>query len=142
MEGSLDVLEEIVAGWEKQELEERTKEVDKRRLRLGGGRAKTRSQIEREVFAEFSRSSRLPALYVQLLNHPALPVERLRAVEHALLIHHRTLLFAIPSKEQDAKRVEREKVQELSRGVVLIRGADRDAWDSELEWADRDTIGT
>jgi superkiller protein 3 len=140
-EGSLDVLEEIVAGWEKQELDERTKEIDKRRLRLGGGRAKTRAQIEREVFAELGRSSRLPALYAQLLYHPALSVDRLRAVEHALLVHHRTLLFAIPSKEKDAKRAERETVQELSRGVVLIRGADRDAWDAQLEWADWVTIG-
>lgn len=140
-EGTLDLLEEIVRGWETQEAEQRAAEIDKRRQRLGGGRAKTRAQIEREVFAELARDSKLPGLYADLLNHPALPVDRLREVEHALLLHHRTLLFAIPSKEKEAKRGEREKVLELSRGVVLIRGADRDAWEAQLEWADRTTIG-
>lgn len=141
LEGGLDLLEEIVKGWEKEELEVRSKEIEKRRTRITGARAKTRSQIEREVFAEFAEDSHLPDLYSQLLNHPSLSVERLREVEHALLLHHRTLLFSISSKDKEAKRVERKKVQELSQGVVLIRGADRDAWEAQLEWADWTSIG-
>lgn len=141
LEGGLDLLEEIVKGWEKEELEVRSKEIDKRRTRITGGRSKTRSQIEREVFAEFAKDSHLPGLYSQLLNHPSLSVERLREVEHALLLHRRTLLFSISSKDKETKRVERKKVQELSQGVVLIRGADRDAWEAQLEWSDWTSIG-
>lgn len=61
MVDDLPILEEIVTLTEKEERIARDKEVEKRRMRLGGpaGKPMTKEQVEEKVFAEFAVDSKV-----------------------------------------------------------------------------------
>lgn len=132
-------------------------EVKKRRQRLGG---QTMSALEtrRAVEGELLPTSRAVALYEAILADPdaAENVELRREMEHRLLVHLRTHLAALPSSmdppslnlnavpksaerreaEEREKARLRSQVEQLSRGLVIIRAEEEGAWNVVLDWSD------
>ncbi|CED83821.1 TPR repeat-containing protein [Phaffia rhodozyma] len=139
LQDELCVLKEIVELTEKEDLQIRAKEVEKRRMRLGGGKPQTKSQVEEAVFAENAVESTLPELYQSMLNHPSLALEEYREIEQKLFSFHLALLYALPITSP-YKAKERKEVKDLAKGAVLIESNDRDAWKVDLEWGDWETI--
>lgn len=117
------------------------------------------SETRKAVESEKMKQSRLVQLYQSILNDPdASGQEELRRdIENRLLVHLRTLLAALPSSfdptdlnlaavpkpkdvlavEEEEKRRARDEVEELARGMVLIRVQQESAWDVVIEWGDR-----
>lgn len=139
LQDELPVLEEIVELIEKEDEAARSKEVEKRRTRLGG-KPQTKAQLEESIFAETAVDSLLPGLYQRMLNHPSLGAELYRKVENKLFSFHLALLQALPVTD-DLKAKERKEVRELAKGAVLVGSEDREAWEVDLEWADWEKIG-
>ena len=158
LQSRLPILLEIVALVEAEESTLIETEIKKRRQRLGGqtlSAVETRKLIEGEYLAR----SQLVALYQAVMDDPdASEQEELRrAVEHKLLVHLRTLLAALPSsfdpptlnlaavfkrkevlqaEELEKNRV-RAEVENLAKGLVVIRSPEEGAWHVIIEWTDR-----
>lgn len=113
------------------------KEISKRRTRLGGpalGAEETRRLVERD----FMRSSQLPNLYEDVLaDADAGSREDLRReTEHKLLRYLVRLTEILNPDETDYKNGVRARVEDLARGMRIVKVADQLAWDITLEWRD------
>lgn len=132
---SLPVLEEMVALLEKDEAEYLTREIDKRRTRLGAaGPEQLRKEVGREVWG----SSKLPDLYNEIVNHPKTSDELRRETESQVLQYRRQYLFALPAGKD--KNEVLGQVEELVKGAVVLQIADELAWNTYLELKDCSTV--
>lgn len=127
---NMSVLSELVAINEQEEASAIARETDKRRLRLGTGL--TAEQTHKAVQSEVMATSPLPDLYQSILDHPQASDEARRLAESKLLWHHATVLSATSKKSPEL----REKVIELSKGMVLLKIPEPKAWQVVLDWAD------
>ncbi|KAF5351978.1 hypothetical protein D9756_007386 [Leucocoprinus leucothites] len=136
----LPVLEEIVDLTEKQEKAHMDKEVERRRTRLGSG---SPEQVRREVGREIWAASRLPGLYTQIMNHPNCSDNLLRTTESKLLRYKANYLHALPATEEFAalKADLRAAVNELVRGIVLLKLPNEFAWTLYIEEQDCENMG-
>ncbi|KAF8170200.1 superkiller protein 3 SKI3 [Mycena galopus ATCC 62051] len=121
---TLPVLEEIVRIVEKDEDDAYTKEVAKRRTRLG---AASPEQLRKEVGVEIWGPSQLPKLYDDILNHPHTPDDLRRATDAKLLRYRHRYLCALPSKGDQKAAVARE-VDNLVSGTITLGIPDELAW--------------
>ena len=158
LQSNLPTLLEVVSLVEAEESNLIETEIKKRRQRLGGqtlSAVETRKLVEGEYLAR----SQLVGLYQAVLDDPdASEKEELRReVEHKLLVHLRTLLAALPSSldpptlnlaavskrkevlqsEESEKARVRTEVENLAKGLVVIRSREEGAWHVVLEWTDR-----
>ncbi|KAJ7782973.1 TPR-like protein [Mycena metata] len=126
---NLPVLEEIVGIVEKDEEDAYTKEVAKRRTRLG---AASPEQLRKEVGIEVWGPSQLPKLYDDILNHPNTPDDLRRATDAKLLRYKHRYLCALPSTG-DRKAVASREVDTLVAGTITLGIPDELAW---MLWLD------
>ena len=155
---SFDVLEEMIALIEGDEQRRIEAEVKRRRTRLTGtpmSAEETTKAVSREVMA----TSRLPALYEAALEHPQASDSARRGAEAKLLDHLVSLLTSIPSpfapvlesarsevqieehrRALDEAKAEkarlRERIDELVRGMIILRIPNELAWRIALDWHD------
>ncbi|KXN90207.1 Superkiller protein 3 [Leucoagaricus sp. SymC.cos] len=131
----LPILEEIVDLIEKQEKTFMEREIGRRRTRLGAGGP---DQIRKEVGREIWGTSRLPQLYTQITNHPNSSDDLLRSTETKLLQYKANYLHALPVTEEfkALKDQLRTEVNELVRGVILLKVPDELAWTLYIEEQD------
>ncbi|KAF8322289.1 hypothetical protein DL93DRAFT_2205831 [Clavulina sp. PMI_390] len=124
---SLPLIEEIVELIEKEEESEISKEVDRRRMRLGAGRPE---DIKNEVGCSIWGASKLPSMYDEIIGHPSTSDEMRRATESKLFRYRLRYQKALPPN--DAKKgAVRAQVEEMMRGMVLLKIADDLVW---VEW--------
>ncbi|VDB87360.1 unnamed protein product [Peniophora sp. CBMAI 1063] len=133
---TLPVLEEITSIYEREEETLVKREIESRRKRLG---AKGPEEIKREVGREVYGTSKLPGLYDELLNHPALPDDTRRLIEGKLLRHKRAHLQALGTSDP-LKATLAKDVQALVDGAVLLGIEDEVAWEIWIEGRDAATI--
>ncbi|KZV61771.1 TPR-like protein [Peniophora sp. CONT] len=133
---TLPILEEITDIYEREEDNLVKREVESRRKRLG---AKGPEEIKREVGREVYGTSKLPGLYDELLNHPALPDDTRRLIESKLLRHKRAHLHALSSTDPLKASLAKD-VQALVDGAVLLGIEDEVAWEIWIEGRDAATI--
>ncbi|KAH8093923.1 TPR-like protein [Cristinia sonorae] len=136
---SLPILEEIISIYEREEEAAIKNEVERRRTRLG---AAGPEQIKREVGREVWGSSKLPALYNEVMSHPNAADELRRSTESKLLRHRQQLLQALPSTGELAARKAKiaSELQDLVNGMVLLEIPDEVAWLIYIEGKDALTI--
>jgi len=134
---SLPILEEIIAILEKDEDEALKREVDKRRMRLG---AAGPEQLKKEVGREIWSTSRLPALYEQVLNHPSTSDELRRLTDAKLLRYEQRYLYSLPSTEKLVKEQVANQLDSLVNGAVILRIPDELAWMLYFDGKDAETI--
>ncbi|PPQ64992.1 hypothetical protein CVT26_015701, partial [Gymnopilus dilepis] len=127
------VLEEITALTEKLEEETLTREVEKRRTRLG---APSVDQLRKDVFNEVSTKSRLPFLYDSLLNHPNTSDELRAEIESKQLRYKQRYLSSIPASKSSLKSQVSKELDELVEGYILLKKADELAWKLYFESRD------
>ncbi|KAJ7647495.1 superkiller protein 3 [Roridomyces roridus] len=121
---TLPVLEEIMAIVETAEEEAFTKEVAKRRTRLG---AASPEQLRKEVGIEIWGPSTLPKIYDDILNHPNTPDDLRRATDAKLLRYKHRYMQALPPGG-DAKSAVSREVDELVAGAITLGLPDELAW--------------
>ncbi|KIO22864.1 hypothetical protein M407DRAFT_27663, partial [Tulasnella calospora MUT 4182] len=117
---------------EKREKEFITKEVEKRRTRIGSSPLNI---LKLEVGREVWNSSKLPRLYGEVIGHPQTSDELRRSTEAKLLRQRHNLLTATPasgSTAQEKKSLQAE-VEELVNGFVLLKIPDSLAWNAYIE---------
>ncbi|KAJ7124904.1 superkiller protein 3 [Mycena epipterygia] len=119
---NLPVLEEIIDIVEHDEEDAYTKEVAKRRTRLG---AASPEQLRKEVGVEVWGPSQLPKLYDDVLNHPNTPDELRRATDAKLLRYKQRYLYALPP---DRKLAISREVDSLVAGTITLGIPDELAW--------------
>ncbi|KAG6854057.1 hypothetical protein C0991_011035 [Blastosporella zonata] len=136
---SLPHIEEIVQLVEVQEEETLRKEVDKRRTRLG---APSLEILKNEVGREIWGPSRLPSLYEEILNHPSTPDDLRRITDSKMLRYKQRYLKAIPDTVDffQEKSNLLSQVDELVKGVVILKIPDELAWTTYLESTDCETV--
>ncbi|KAG8976849.1 Superkiller protein 3, partial [Tulasnella sp. 427] len=132
LHNSLPILEEIVSIEEKREKEYITKEVEKRRMRIGSSPLNI---LKQEVGREAWSSSKLPRLYGEIMGHPQASDELRRSTEAKLFRQRYSLLMATPVSGSTAqeKKTLRAEVEELVKGFVLLQIPDSLAWNVHLE---------
>ncbi|KAJ6558576.1 superkiller protein 3 [Mycena vulgaris] len=121
---TLPVLEEIVGIVEHEEEDAYTKEVARRRTRLG---AASPEQLRKEVGVEIWGPSQLPKLYDDVLNHPHTPDELRRATDAKLLRYKQRFLYALPPTGDRKVALSRE-VDALIAGTITLSIPDELAW--------------
>ncbi|KAJ7755694.1 superkiller protein 3 [Mycena maculata] len=121
---TLPVLEEIVHICEATEDDAYTKEVTKRRTRLG---AASPEQLRKEVGVEIWGPSRLPKFYDDVLNHPSTPDDLRRATDAKLLRYKQRYMAALPPGG-DAKCAVSREVDALVDGTITLGIPDELAW--------------
>ncbi|KAJ3567050.1 hypothetical protein NP233_g6613 [Leucocoprinus birnbaumii] len=128
----LPILEEIVDLLEKQEKSHMDREFERRRTRLGAG---SPEQVRKDIGREICSTSRLPTLYTQIMNHPNCSDELLRATESKLLQYKANYLRCLPATGEfiTTKNEIRAEVNELVRGIVLLKLPDEFAWTLYIE---------
>ncbi|KAJ7502768.1 TPR-like protein [Mycena galericulata] len=129
---TLPVLEEIVRIVETSEDDTYTKEVAKRRTRLG---AASPEQLRKEVGVEIWGPSQLPKLYDDILNHPNTSDDLRRATDAKLLRYKQRYLAALPPGV-DAKLAVSREVDALVAGTITLGIPDELAWMLCLEGQD------
>jgi superkiller protein 3 len=138
---TLPVLDEIIGIVEKDEEDAYSKEVAKRRTRLG---AASPEQLRKEVGVEIwgpsqvrvrlsthlqftEPVSQLPKLYDDVLNHPNTPDDLRRATDAKLLRYKHRYLCALPPKG-DLKATASREVETLVSGAIALGIPDELAW--------------
>ncbi|KAF9267372.1 superkiller protein 3 SKI3 [Marasmius fiardii PR-910] len=136
---TLTVLEEMIELVEQQEESYAKKEFEKRRTRLGAG---TPEQIKQAIGREVWGSSRLPALYVELLNHSSTSDELRRKTDAKLLRYKLQYLHSLSSTDttDGSKMKTANEVADLIKGTVLLKIPDELAWLLFLDGKDAETI--
>ncbi|KZT41438.1 TPR-like protein [Sistotremastrum suecicum HHB10207 ss-3] len=126
---SLPIIEEMVEILEKQESDQVTKEVERRRMRLTSS-GQSKEQLTNEVGRDIWASSQLPGLYDEIINHANTSDELRRLVEAKLLRYKYRYLQAIPSTPESVqlKADVRTEVDRMTKGVVLLDIPDELAW--------------
>jgi len=120
---------EIVEAEEKERL---NKEIGERRTRLGAKIGQVTTEVKRELFT----SSSLERIYQNIIDWSAEDEVR-REYEEKLLRHAYDTLIVLPIQNKTQKR---EKVEELARGMVIIKHPFLLAWQITLEWKDGETL--
>ncbi|OAX37205.1 superkiller protein 3 [Rhizopogon vinicolor AM-OR11-026] len=133
---SLAVYEELISLTEREEETFIKSEFDKRRTRLGGPKPE---QLRKDIGLEVWRSSKLPALYNEILNHPNTSDELRRATESKLVRYKQQLFFALPSTDPEKCQVGTQ-LDEMINGIVTIGIPDEFVWCMWLEGRDSDTV--
>ncbi|KAG1761965.1 superkiller protein 3 [Suillus occidentalis] len=133
---SLAVYEELISLTEREEEIFIKSEFDKRRTRLGGPKPE---QLRKDIGIEVWHSSKLPALYNDILNHPSTSDELRRATESKLIRYKQQLFLALPSTDPDKRQVGME-LDEMVHGIVTIGIPDEFAWCMWFEGRDSDTV--
>ncbi|KAG8934379.1 Superkiller protein 3 [Tulasnella sp. 417] len=139
LHNSLPILEELVSIEEKREKEFITKEVEKRRTRIGSSPLNV---LKLEVGREVWSSSKLPRLYGEIIGHPQTSDELRRSTEAKLLRQRQNLLFATPASGSTAqeKKTLKAEVDELVNGFVLLKVPDPLAWNAHIERLDYERL--
>ncbi|KAJ7188466.1 TPR-like protein [Mycena filopes] len=132
---NLPVLDEVVRITEEDEEDAYTKEVAKRRTRLG---AASPEQLRKEVGVEVWGPSQLPKLYDDVLNHPNTPDDLRRATDAKLLRYRHRYLCALPLSG-DRKAAASREVDDLVAGTITLGIPDELAW--MLCFDGQDSIG-
>ncbi|KAG2745039.1 superkiller protein 3 [Suillus brevipes Sb2] len=133
---SLAVYEELISLTEREEEIFIKSEFDKRRTRLGGPKPE---QLRKEIGIEVWHSSKLPALYNDILNHPSTSDELRRATESKLIRYKQQLFLALPSTDPEKRQVGMQ-LDEMVHGIVTIGIPDEFAWCMWFEGRDSDTV--
>ncbi|KAG7088368.1 hypothetical protein E1B28_012371 [Marasmius oreades] len=136
---ALTVLEEMIELVEQQEENYMRKEFERRRTRLGAG---TPEQIRQAIGREVWGSSRLPALYAELLNHPNTSDELRRKTDAKLLRYKLQYLhsFSTADPTDGPKSKLATEVTDLIKGAVILKIPDELAWILFLDGKDAGTI--
>ncbi|KAJ7668399.1 TPR-like protein [Mycena polygramma] len=129
---TLPVLEEIIRIIEHEEEAAYTKEVAKRRTRLG---AASPEQLRKEVGVEIWGPSQLPKFYEDVLNHPNTPDDLRRSTDAKLLRYKYRYLCALPPTGDRKAAVSRE-VESLVSGTITLNIPDELAWSLCLDGQD------
>ncbi|KAL0069809.1 Superkiller protein 3 [Marasmius tenuissimus] len=134
---TLTILEEIIGLVERREEDFTKKEFEKRRTRLNAGPPEEiRQAIGREVWG----SSQLPALYLEVLNHPNTSDELRRKTDAKLLRYKLQHLHSFPTTVSDeSKSKVAADVAELISGTVILKVPDELAWTLFLDGKDAET---
>ncbi|KAG1851683.1 superkiller protein 3 [Suillus subluteus] len=135
---SLAVYEELISLTEREEEMFIKSEFDKRRTRLGGPKPE---QLRKDIGIEVWHSSKLPALYNDILNHPSTSDELRRATESKLIRYKQQLFLALPSTDPEKRQLGMQ-LDEMVHGIVTIGIPDEFAWCMWFEGRDSDTVGT
>lgn len=118
----------IADSLEAEEKAQINEEIAKRRSRLGARIEQVRRDVRREVLG----NSTLEDVYKESINWTRDDSQR-REFEEKLLSHAYETLKVLPDDKKEVKRVQ---VQELARGMVIIKHPFKLAWTIELEWKD------
>lgn len=142
LQSNVGILEELIQMDEADEASDISRETDKRRMRIGAGKALSAEQTKRAVQAEVMSNSSLPTLYSKVLEHPQATDFQRRVAESKLLWHHCTFLVALPASNDVAqtKSQLRDKVTALANGMVLIKLPDPKAWEIALDWVSIESV--
>ncbi|KAI9820883.1 MAG: Superkiller protein 3 [Thelocarpon impressellum] len=122
----------IAALIETDEKERINKEIGERRTRLGAKLGQVTVEVKREVLSK----SRLEHVYQSIIDWTNDDEVR-REYEEKLLQRATDTLFVLPAAEKTAKR---ERVEELARGMVIIKHPFALAWQVVLEWRDGSSL--
>ncbi|KAI6044690.1 superkiller protein 3 [Pisolithus marmoratus] len=133
---SLPVIEEIMTLTEKEEETFMKVEFDKRRTRLG---APPPDILRNEIGLEMWRTSKLPHIYEEVLNHPKTSDELRRSVEAKIIRYKQQILHALPLSDPDKSLVGME-LAALVDGIVAIGIRNQLAWSIFLEGTDKETV--
>lgn len=117
---------------EAEEKEEINKKIGERRTRLGARIDLVNNDVRQEVL---SRSA-LEDIYQSVINWTRDDDER-REYEEKLLRHAYDTLLSLPLEKKADKRT---KVEELAKGMVIIKHPYRLAWEIVLEWKDGESL--
>jgi superkiller protein 3 len=152
---SLSVIEEIVTILEKEEESQISKEIDRRRFRLGAGRPEDiRSEVGLGVWKEskvsgviFDLSNELIVFYCQLpdvynliINHPSTSEELRRATEAKIFRYKLKYLLALPHTDPQKLKLLAE-VDELVKGTILLEIPDELVWTEYFESKNAQRLG-
>lgn len=119
---------------EAEEKERINKEIGERRTRLGARIEQVSNEVRREVLSK----SPLEDIYQNIINWTRDDDER-REYEEKLLRHAYETLLSLAS---EAKAEKRHKVEELARGMVIIKYPYKLAWEIVLEWKDGESLAS
>lgn len=133
---SLPVIEEIISLTEQNEEAFIKTEFDRRRTRLGASQP---DQLKKEIGLEVWRTSKLPLLYQEVLNHPNTSDELRRSTEANIIHYKQQFFYALPLSDPQ-KAMLNSELDELVNGIVAIGIPDELAWSIFLEGMDTDTI--
>ncbi|KAH0543323.1 hypothetical protein FGG08_002386 [Glutinoglossum americanum] len=122
-------LADIVGSEEKELI---NKEVGERRTRLGARLGQVMLDVKREVMSQ----SDLEEIYQHVIDWSNEDEVR-REFEEKLLRHAYETLVVLPSEEKPNKR---NKVEDLVRGMVILKHPFSLAWDIALEWKDVERV--
>lgn len=142
LQSNVGILEDLIQMDEADEAANISRETDKRRMRIGAGKALSAEQTKRAVQADLMSQSSLPQLYNKVLEHPQATDFQRRVAESKLLWHHCTFLVALPASDDVAqtKSELRDKVMALANGMVLIKLPDPKAWEIALDWVNIESV--
>lgn len=129
-----DTYTKVAQILEAEEKDRMNEEIAKRRTRLGA----RIDQVRRDVRQEILGNSTLEEVYSQVVNWTRDDAVR-RDFEERLLQHAYQTLTALPLDKKESKRIE---VQELAKGMVIIKHPFKLAWTIELEWSDKETLAS
>ncbi|KAI6121364.1 superkiller protein 3 [Pisolithus sp. B1] len=133
---SLPVMEEIMTLTEQEEETFMKVEFDKRRTRLG---APPPDILRNEIGLEVWRTSKLPLVYQEVLNHPKTSDELRRSVEARMIRYKQQIFHALPLSDPDKNTVGIQ-LAELVNGIVAIGVRNQLAWSIFLEGLDKETV--
>lgn len=117
---------------EAEEREKINKEIGERRTRLGSKLDQVNIEVRRDVLQD----SPLPEIYQCIIDWTNDDDER-RLYEEKLLQHTYDTLVVLPA---DQKGPCRAKVEDMSKGLVILRHPFRLAWHVVLEWKDGESL--
>ncbi|KAG6334505.1 hypothetical protein ID866_4588 [Astraeus odoratus] len=136
IDNSLPVIQEIISLTEQGEETFIRVEYDKRRTRLG---APPPDQLKKEIGLEVWKTSKLPSLYQEVLNHPQTSDELRRSTETKVVHYKQRHFYALPVSDPGKVELGSE-LDELVQGIVAIGIPDELSWTMFLEGMDKDTI--
>ncbi|KAI9787609.1 MAG: Superkiller protein 3 [Geoglossum umbratile] len=117
---------------EAEETERINREIGERRTRLGARIEQVRLDVKREVMSQSS----LEELYQNVIDWSNEDEVR-REFEEKLLKHAYDTLVVLPPEEKTNKR---DRVEDLVRGMVILKHPFNLAWDIALEWKDAERV--
>ncbi|KAJ7115490.1 hypothetical protein C8R43DRAFT_902679, partial [Mycena crocata] len=125
---TLSILEEIVGIIEHDEDDAYTKEVARRRTRLGAASPEQlRKEVGVEIWGPSQAPLQLPKYYDDVLNHPNTSDDLRRATDAKLLRYKHRYMCALPLGGNDKLTVSRE-VDGLVDGAITLGLPDELAW--------------
>ena len=117
---------------EVEEKERINKEIGERRTRLGARIGQVTAEVQREVFG----SSPLESVYQNIINWITDDEVR-RQYEEKLLQRAYDTLIVLNTSGKAEKQIQ---VQELARGMVVVKHPFALAWDIAIEWKDAEDL--